>query len=136
MKKSTFVTAMSGAVAALLLTSVPGIAEPDRGKGMRDGGPAAKVERRNFDGDRSSRRGLNKDVQVERRGDGPPNQRWNRRRDRDFVVRQGRRHNWGGITFYLSDGYYYGECGWLKRRAVRTGNPIWWSRFRRCRDWS
>jgi hypothetical protein len=52
-------------------------------------------------------------------------------------VRRGHRYLWGpGVTFYLSDGYYYGECGWLKRRAIQTGDRIWWRRYERCRDFS
>lgn len=39
-----------------------------------------------------------------------------------------------GIGFYFSDGSYYGECGWLKRRAIETDSPIWWHRYRRCRE--
>lgn len=27
-----------------------------------------------------------------------------------------------------------GGCYWLKRRAVRTGNPYWWDRYEACRD--
>ncbi len=49
--------------------------------------------------------------------------------------RRGRRYNWGpGVAFYLNDGYYYGECNWLKRRARETGNPIWLRRFAQCRN--
>jgi hypothetical protein len=36
----------------------------------------------------------------------------------------------------LSDGFYYGECSWLKRRALQTGDRIWWRRYERCRDFS
>ncbi len=54
-------------------------------------------------------------------------------RNRDW--RGGRRYNWGpGIAFYFSDGYYYGECNWLKRRARQTGNRIWLRRYAQCRN--
>lgn len=28
-----------------------------------------------------------------------------------------------------------GGCEWLRRRAVITGSPYWWRRYRRCRGW-
>ena len=50
-------------------------------------------------------------------------------------IRRGHHYGWGpGIGFYFSDGWYYGECSWLKRRALATGSPIWWHRFHRCRE--
>lgn len=50
-------------------------------------------------------------------------------------IRRGHHYGWGsGIGFYFSDGWYYGECGWLKRRALETGSPLWWHRFHRCRE--
>ncbi len=55
------------------------------------------------------------------------------RRNRNW--RGGRRYNWGpGVAFYFSDGYYYGECNWLKRRARETGNRIWLRRYAQCRN--
>jgi hypothetical protein len=29
---------------------------------------------------------------------------------------------------------YYAECGWLRRRALRTGSPYWWERYYACID--
>lgn len=63
-------------------------------------------------------------------------------RDRDWRrpgyrerIRRGHHYGWGpGIGFYFSDGWYYGECGWLKRRALATDSPVWWHRYRRCRE--
>lgn len=128
--------------AALLVFATPAFSDPDRGgRGDRSGPTIEKMERpnidrgsserRSFDGDR--RRGADVDVKIRDRRDGP--RRWGKR-DRDFVVRHGHRHVWGGVTFYLSDGYYYGECDWLKRRAIRTDSRVWWDRYRRCRDFS
>ncbi len=58
---------------------------------------------------------------------------WNGPGYRDRI-RRGHRYAWGpGISFYLSDGYYYGDCGWLKRRAIETGSRVWWRRYERCR---
>jgi hypothetical protein len=56
--------------------------------------------------------------------------RWDRRRIRRF----GRHHRWGpGISFWFYDGYYYGDCNWLRRRAIVTGSRYWWRRYRLCR---
>src|SRR5512139_1457839 len=54
----------------------------------------------------------------------------------------GHRHrhfNRGGLAFYGPYGdYYYGDygygCGWLRRRAVYTGNSYWWHRYHACID--
>jgi hypothetical protein len=29
--------------------------------------------------------------------------------------------------------YSYGGCGWLRHRALVTGSPYWWHRYRLCR---
>lgn len=29
-------------------------------------------------------------------------------------------------------GYGYGDCYWLRRRAIYTGGAYWWSRYRAC----
>lgn len=49
---------------------------------------------------------------------------------------------WGGLGWWgptigigLYDGYYYSGCRWLYRKAVRTGSPYWWRRYRHCRGW-
>ena len=47
--------------------------------------------------------------------------------------RAGRQHNWGGSPFYFWNGYYYGDCQWLKRRAAATGSRYWLRRYRLCR---
>lgn len=46
----------------------------------------------------------------------------------------GTRYLWGGLPFYFYDGYYYGDCRWLRRRAEATGSSYWWTRYRQCRD--
>jgi hypothetical protein len=28
--------------------------------------------------------------------------------------------------------YYYGDCGWLRRRALATGSLYWWDRYYAC----
>lgn len=33
---------------------------------------------------------------------------------------------------YYDSGYYDDDCSWLYRRALRTGSPYWWSRYRAC----
>lgn len=43
----------------------------------------------------------------------------------------------GGPGYYGGYGYrpHYGwrRCGWLRRRAIVTGSPYWWHRYRMCR---
>ena len=59
-----------------------------------------------------------------------------RRYDRAHIRRNGRAYSWGpGISFYLYDGHYYGDCDWLKRRARETGSDYWQRRYRQCRSW-
>ena len=43
----------------------------------------------------------------------------------------------GGFPFWgYDDDYYYdgGGCAWLHRRAIETGSPYWWRRYRDCVD--
>ena len=47
---------------------------------------------------------------------------------------RGTRYLWGGLPFYFYDGYYHGDCGWLRRRAEATGSRYWWVRYRQCRE--
>jgi hypothetical protein len=62
--------------------------------------------------------------------------RGGKRYDRRHVRRYGRHFSWGpGISFWFYDGYYYGDCTWLRRRAIATGSNYWWRRYRQCRAW-
>lgn len=71
-----------------------------------------------------------------RRPPPPPTVKPVRRYYPDVVHRRGKRHSWGpGIVFWYYDGYYFGDCEWLKRKARATGSPYWWERYRQCRDW-
>jgi hypothetical protein len=91
---------------------------------------------RGGDNDRRVERGA-RDRRIERGGDrrraigrGDLRGRW----DRGRVRRHGRHFIWGsGIDFWFYDGYYYGDCNWLRRRAVVTGSRYWWRRYRLCR---
>ena len=42
-----------------------------------------------------------------------------------------------GVWVWVGTGYGYGydDCWWLRRRAVISGSPYWWSRYRRCLYW-
>ena len=92
-----------------------------------DGQPArATVERRvnRGDGERAgSERRVRPEVQRrrvdnDRRGDG----------------RRGTRFYWGpGAEFFFYDGYYHGDCEWLKRKARQTGSHYCLRRYRLCR---
>lgn len=47
---------------------------------------------------------------------------------------RGTRYSWGpGALFWFYDGYYHGDCAWLRRKAEATGSAIWRRRFRQCR---
>jgi len=37
----------------------------------------------------------------------------------------------GGVPYYYGYGGY-DDCGWLRRRALATGSPYWWSRYYAC----
>jgi hypothetical protein len=90
----------------------------DRGDGDRD----RSVRRNRGDGDRD---GYN-------RRDGRYGDRGDRRR-----FHRGKRHVWGpGVEFWFYDGYYHGDCDWLREKANDTGSRYWWTRYRLCRDWS
>lgn len=109
----------------------------DRGQRMNRGDGANRMER-GVRGDRVNRmdRGDRAD-RGGRRDNGYDGPRRNFSRGDGYRNdwRRGRRYNWGpGFAFYLNDGYYYGECNWLKRRARETGNPIWLRRFAQCRN--
>ncbi len=56
--------------------------------------------------------------------------------DRGYIRQRGKRFNWGpNIAFYFYDGYYYGDCDWLRRKARQTGSDYWLRRYRQCRAW-
>jgi hypothetical protein len=46
---------------------------------------------------------------------------------------RGRHYSWGP-GFYFYDGYYHGQCSWLRSRAEETGSQMWWRRYRQCRQ--
>jgi hypothetical protein len=59
-------------------------------------------------------------------------------RHKHRVRRFGRHIFWGpSLDFYYYDGYYYGNCEWLRERAIYTGSHYWWRRYELCRyyDW-
>jgi hypothetical protein len=43
------------------------------------------------------------------------------------------RYGFVGAPIYYHGYYYRGGCGWLRRRALATGSPYWWHRYRACR---
>lgn len=45
---------------------------------------------------------------------------------------RGRHYGWGP-GFYFFNGYYHGNCAWLRHKARETGARVWWHRYRRCR---
>lgn len=99
----------------------------DRGDGVRTLRPGRAPVARDG-GDRPRR--------VEKRPGRPSVGDGRRKWDRKHIERRGRRYSWGpGLSFWFYDGYYYGDCDWLRRRAVTTGSRYWWTRYRQCRAW-
>jgi hypothetical protein len=87
-------------------------------------------ERERRGGDRGERRRGGDDDgrrRVFRHDDGDRREfrRHHRRDDRDRWFGFGR-------PYYYGD---YGDCGWLRRRAIETGSSYWWRRYRDCRGW-
>lgn len=134
--------------------NAPAAGAPQGGGGMRGMAPrnegASAPRRGGGDGPRMGRNGPRGDMSgMPRRGDGDgprmrrdgprvsPGvtvERYGRNRGGNRPWRSGRAYNWGpGATFYFWNGYYYGDCGWLRRRAMDTGSRYWWSRYRMCR---
>ena len=136
MRKSKFAAVAVAALAGVSLTGASAMADRDdvrvhgdRGERHLDAGDR-HMDRgdRHFDRDRGDRH-FDRGAHVEIR-----DRDWRRPEYRERIIR-GHRYDWGpGVGFYFSDGYYYGECGWLRRRAEVTGDPLWWHRFRLCRD--
>ena len=108
------------------------------------GGPRVMQKDQGGDGDRRQR-------MSERKGDGDgagQRVRDGRRADTKIIIRErdrrrgdrrrGTRYSWGGLggVFYFYDGYYHGDCSWLRRKAVSTGSRYWWQRFRQCRNYN
>jgi hypothetical protein len=43
------------------------------------------------------------------------------------------RHIFVGVPVFVGGSYYYyGDCDWLRRRALHTGSPYWWDRYYAC----
>ena len=85
---------------------------------------------RSGDGERRARSGDGDRTRVIVRGG-------DRDRDRGRGERRegrGTRYVWGGLPFFFYDGYYHGDCSWLKRRYRETGSSYWLARYRQCRD--
>ncbi len=102
-----------------------------KSQGGGDGDRRARVSERRGDGDRTGPR-----VRDGRRGDTTIIIRDRDRRGGDR--RRGTRYSWGGLggVFYFYDGYYHGDCSWLRRKALSTGSRYWWQRFRQCRNYN
>ena len=58
------------------------------------------------------------------------------RHSRHFIRRHGRHFFFAsGVGFWFYDGYYYGDCAWLRQRAIVTGSSYWWHRYNQCSYW-
>ena len=80
------------------------------------------------------RRGLGNYRNFSRRGpvpgwNGRGRNHWRHHRGRRIIVGAPYFYDYG---FYDDYGYYGDNCGWLYRRALSTGSPYWWRRYRDC----
>ena len=46
--------------------------------------------------------------------------------------RHHRRHGYFASNIYIYSGDYDANCAWLRRQALATGSPYWWSRYNAC----
>jgi len=51
-----------------------------------------------------------------------------------IAVAHGHHHRHGVRIFVAGPGFYGygGSCHWLRLRALETGSPYWWQRYRFC----
>lgn len=56
------------------------------------------------------------------------NYHWNGNHSHGRMIRY---YGWYGGPYY----FYSGDCGWLYRKAVRTGRPYWWRRYYLCLEY-
>jgi len=57
---------------------------------------------------------------------------------RPVFVHRFRRHAFVRRAFFVGAPVYYaygGGCAWLRHRALVTGSPYWWQRYRWCLGW-
>ena len=53
--------------------------------------------------------------------------------DKNWHGRHHRHGHFAGNVFIYSNDWGYGEnCAWLRRQALTTGSPYWWSRYNAC----
>jgi hypothetical protein len=114
-----------------------GDGDRDRGRSVRRDG-AGDGDVRRGDRDHNKGRSVRRDGDDRDQGSNFQRDRRTDRGDRDDRRRhRGKRHVWGpGIEFWFFDGYYHGDCDWLRRKAISTDSDYWWSRYRLCREWS
>jgi hypothetical protein len=103
---------------------------------MREGGAQLRSGERGDGGARfRAERGMRDDggtrFRAERRGDRGVEFGF---RDRDRGFRDRDRRHFGRRGVFIEGGYGYvpGSCEWLRRRALASGSPYWWRRYRAC----
>jgi hypothetical protein len=144
MKQSVFRTALFALPLIGATVVAVSIVNAQEGRPGRDGpkvemNTGKSLSNRGDRGDVRSERGSDRIVRRDRDGrngdryDG--RRRWSGGDGGRRHWRSGRRYSWGpGVVFYLNDGYYYGECNWLKRRYRQTGHRVWLRRYAMCRN--
>ena len=125
-------------IAALLALAMPQPSADAMGVPYlkRDEATVLIGERERRHGDRGERRGGgDRGDRGHFRSDRGDDGRRAFREDRREFRRHHRRDDrdrWFGFGRPYDD---FGDCGWLRRRAIETGSSYWWRRYRECRGW-
>jgi hypothetical protein len=100
-----------------------------RSYGMRGGGPKMGAYRggRGYAG--RSYGGGGKHVHRGGKGRHAGHHHW--RGHKGHRHRHARFYGWPGVGYGVY-AYGYGNCSWLRRQALITGSPYWWSRYEQC----
>jgi len=129
-------------IAKLQVSTDSGVTLAKRGGGFGRGGGFASRGRSGFAaGVRRGRSGFAAGIKRGRSGFARGIKRGRDGFARPHVRHRHRHHRRGrGLRYYGYAPYYYGysyyddECGWLRRKALRTDSAYWWRRYDRCLD--
>ena len=118
---------IAAAVLAIGSSMEPAASLPLGGQGANPDAPVHKAQQMSPSPDVGGRKTRSGEKGM--RDDGP--RTGQRSRDWNGGDRERRRSGRGGIWF--GPGYgFRPDCGWLRRRALDTGSPYWWRRYRAC----
>jgi hypothetical protein len=57
---------------------------------------------------------------------------WDHDHKKNWYGRRHYRYGYYAGDLFFYGGNYGGSCAWLRRQAVATGSPYWWSRYNAC----